>query len=91
MTVHASDIQLVRTCTAYPEQYDAWHEGKLVGCLRLRGGWFYAACPDLDGDYVYDMRDPVMGGVFATDAERDRHLNAARAAIARWLNARDDR
>ena len=33
-------IELVKTCGACPEQYDAYFEGYQVGYLRLRHGTF---------------------------------------------------
>lgn len=76
----AAQITLNRTCHACPEQYDAFLDGKQVGYLRLRHGYFYASVPDVGGEVVYEA-EPEGDGIFA-DHERDRYLTAAKAAIA---------
>lgn len=78
-----NDIELVETCGGCPEQYDAFYKGAQVGYLRLRHGYFYAACPDVGGEVVYAAH-PNGDGCFEPD-ERDYYLCEARAAIARWL------
>lgn len=42
-------MQLVMTCPAYPEQYDAFYAGKQVAYLRVRHGVFSVYFPDLEG------------------------------------------
>jgi hypothetical protein len=61
-------IQLHRTCDAYPEQYDAYKDGKYVGYFRLRHGIFtvedadltcyiFSGVPNGDGQFEDDERD----------------------------------
>lgn len=65
----ADDIILVETCGACPEQYDAYYNGKEVGYLRLRYGYFSVRCPSSSGDIVYEAH-PRGDGIFELD-ERD--------------------
>lgn len=85
-------ITLIKTCWAYPEQYDAFQgdfatagetQGPIVGYLRLRHGRFYAACPNVDGQVVYEASTNGDGQFY--DDERDHHLRFAVDAIERWL------
>jgi hypothetical protein len=82
--VSAEAVKLVRTCTACPEQYDAYIGERKVGYLRLRGGAFTVQCPDCDlfGPYVYAAAT-IGHGEFA-ESEREHHLTAAKDAIAKW-------
>ena len=75
-----SDIELVQTCGACPEQYDAYHNGKVVGYLRLRHGYFRAEC---HGSTVYETAT-IGDGCFDGD-EREKHLRKAKKAIRRAL------
>jgi hypothetical protein len=76
-------IELIETCGACPEQYDAVFEGKMVGYLRLRHGYFYVQCPDVGGTTVFEAR-PNGDGLFEYE-EREMYLNAAKTAILDWL------
>lgn len=78
-------ITLKRTCFACPEQYEAVKDGKQVGYLRLRHGYFYAECPDVGGEMVYQAA-PYGIGSFA-DNERERYLTEALFAISDWTKA----
>lgn len=75
-------INLMLTCSAYPEQYDAFLNKELVGYLRMRHGSFSVECPDIGGDCVYKAF-PKCDGSF--DDERDYHLRFAVKAIEDWL------
>ena len=75
-------VVLRKTCSACPEQYDAYSNGKKVAYLRLRHGYFATECPDVYGAIVYQACTKG-DGLFAED-EREEHLNAAKAAIVRW-------
>jgi hypothetical protein len=78
-------IELVRTCEACPEQYDAMLDGKQVGYLRVRWGYFTVLCPDGRGRVVFDAAiGGSLQGCFA-DVDRESYLNSARFAIARWV------
>lgn len=81
----AKDIELVQTCGACPEQYDAFYDGKRVGYLRLRHGSFRVEVPDCGGDTVYSA-NPKGDGVFSGD-ERDKYLRKARKAIAKHIRS----
>ncbi len=69
-------IELVETCGACPEQYDAFYEDEEVGYLRLRHGYFRA---EYRGRLVYDA-NTIGDGLFEYE-ERDEHLTKARKAI----------
>lgn len=72
--------QLTCTCCACPEQYDVFDkDGKQVGYLRLRNGYFRADFPDCGGETVYEA-DTLGDGVF-DDEERLPELTKAVAAL----------
>lgn len=75
----AEKIELVQTCGACPEQYDAFIDGELVGYLRLRHGYFTVQYPNVSGELVYSA-EPKGDGLFEYD-EREGYLAAARLAI----------
>lgn len=78
-----SEINLVITCGACPEQYDAFDAGgNQVGYLRLRHGAFSVECPDVGGEFVYQAY-PNGDGMFTED-ERDFYLEAAKEAIVKY-------
>lgn len=74
-----TEVRLVQTCAACPEQYDAFIGGRQVGYLRLRHGWFTVEVPDVGGELVYSA-ETIGDGAFDV-SERDMHLGAAKAAI----------
>ena len=76
--------KLVKTCSACPEQYDVFKDGKQFGYLRLRNGHFYASVPDCSAEVVYEA-SPVGDGMFDDD-ERDMYLTEAIEAIDRYYN-----
>lgn len=69
-------IELIQTCGACPEQYDAYFEGNEVGYLRLRHGYFRA---EYLGEVVYDA-NTIGDGIFDCD-EREGHLDNTKRAI----------
>jgi len=77
--IDTGDYQLKLTCSACPEQYDVFKDGKQVGYLRLRHGHFYASIPDVDGKTVYEGY-PNGDGSFEED-ERKQFLTEAIIAI----------
>ena len=77
------DIDLVLTCGACPEQYDAFYRRARVGYLRLRHGYFDVVCPDVGGESVYEAT-PQGDGMFESE-ERETYLQFAREAISRWV------
>ena len=74
-----SEINLIMTCGACPEQYDAIYQGKTIGYLRLRHGYFSVDYSDCGGETVYSA-NPKGDGIFESE-ERDFYLNKARKAI----------
>lgn len=77
--VFPEGVTLVQTCSACPEQYDAFFDDRLIGYLRLRHGWFYAAYPDVSGEAVYGTETKGDGCFDMT--ERADHLEAAVKAL----------
>lgn len=73
------EIELIKTCDACPEQYDARIGSALVGYLRLRHGYFYVQYPWCGGKLIYEAH-PEGDGIFE-EHERDRYLIAAKEAI----------
>jgi hypothetical protein len=82
--MNAEDILLTQTCSACPEQYDAFLNGKQVGYLRLRHGLFYVAYPDAAGIRIYEA-EPEGDGIFE-EHERERYLTEAKLAIINKLS-----
>lgn len=80
------EIELVMTCGACPEQYDAFYNGSEVGYLRLRHGSFSVYC---EGEEVYSAQ-PKGDGIFEPD-ERDYYLNQARIAIYNAIHGIDEK
>lgn len=78
-----SEITLTQTCSACPEQYDAYKDGQVVGYLRLRHGYFFVQCPWVGGECVYQT-ETKGDGIFESE-EREVHLKAAIEAIEKWL------
>lgn len=76
-------IELVCTCGACPEQYNAFIDGKQVGYLRLRHGYFRVDYPECNGETIYTA-NPDGDGIF-TDTERDYYLAEAKRAIIKKL------
>lgn len=76
-------IRLKKTCDVCPEQYDAIKDGRTVGYLRLRHGYFSVECPDVCGDLVYSG-SPRGDGCFDDD-EREFYLWRALHEIDDWL------
>ena len=71
-----NSIELVMTCGACPEQYDALYEDEEVGYLRLRHGRFSVEYKDT---VVYEA-SPKGDGIFDDD-EREGFLTEAKKAI----------
>lgn len=81
--------RLEKTCSACPEQYDVFANDQQVAYFRLRHGHFYAACPDVGGDIVYEA-DPKGDGLF-DDEERVKYLTEAILAVQEYyINRRWD-
>lgn len=70
---------------AFPEQYDAFLDGKKVGYLRLRHGKFTVEFPDAGEELLYEA-NPKGNGMFDDD-ERDFYLNQAKKRIEERLKA----
>ncbi len=84
------DIELIRTCEACPEQYDAMLDGQRIGYLRLRWGWFTVTCPGVSGKEVYEKQTGGgLAGMFENDEQRKKQLKKARKAIAKWVRDHD--
>jgi len=77
------NIELIMTCSACPEQYDAYYNNLLVGYLRLRHGEFTVTFPNVGGELIYSA-EPEGDGCFE-DHERDYFLMEAEKAILHKL------
>lgn len=73
------DIELVKTCSACPEQYDAFIKNKQVGYLRLRHGRFRVDYPSCGIETIYESF-PDGDGMFE-DYEQGYFLYMAKKAI----------
>lgn len=73
-------IKLVKTCDAYPEQYNAFYGGKQVGYLRVRHGVFQVFYPDANSEEVIFETQTIKDGEF-DDNERVYCLEDAKKAI----------
>ena len=76
-----TDIQLVQTCRACPEQYDAIRDGERVGYLRLRHGRFTVQLEGPGGPLVHEAEIGDGLGVFENEGQRDFQLRLAVNAI----------
>lgn len=81
------DIELVKTCSCAPEQYNAYVGEKLVGYLRLRHGVFRVDFPDCGETTIYQAY-PKGDGIFCED-EREGYLNEAKALLKEWVEDTD--
>jgi hypothetical protein len=72
-------IELVCTCGACPEQYDAFYDGQYVGYFRLRHGYFRVEHPDCGDETVLGMYTDG-DGIFDSE-ERMRCLSLGCLAI----------
>lgn len=80
MSINPDDIRLEQTCSACPEQYDAYYGGRVVGCLQLRWGRFRV---DYGVDTVYSVNiEAGLLGIFEDEAQRQRFLRKAQRIIA---------
>lgn len=85
------DIILVKTCSACPQQYDAFIKDvfaadglKQVGYLRLRHGYFRVEYPFCGGKIIFED-NPDGDGCF-TDREEEDYLEKAKLAIVDKIN-----
>lgn len=79
---------VIQTCGACPEQYDVFKDGKQVGYLRLRHGYFRVNYPNPGGEIIYEA-EPKGDGIFESEKERDFYLDAATKAISKKINGID--
>lgn len=82
--MNIDQIELVMTCAACPEQYDAFYEGKKVGYLRLRHGEFRVDFPECGDETIFYSEEMQGDGKFEDD-ERDEFLLKAKQAIVKRL------
>ncbi len=75
-----SDINLIKTCDACPEQYDAYNiiTNEKIGYLRLRGGCF--TVQNANNKTIISAY-PLGDGMFTPD-EREGYLNMAKEFLA---------
>ena len=75
-----SDINLIKTCEACSEQYDAYNSktNEKIGYLRLRGGRFTVQNAN---EEVIISAYPLGDGMFTSD-EREGYLNMAKEYLA---------
>ena len=74
--------KIVRTCYAYPEQYDVYAGDIQVAYLRLRSGRFTAVVPDVGGKIIYTAY-PRGDSEFCDD-ERLPYMKEAISKIQEW-------
>lgn len=72
------ETKLIKTCEAYPEQYDFYLDDRKIGYLRLRWGYFRAEYVP-SGETAYEAY-PKGDGIFDSD-ERDYYLKRALDAL----------
>ncbi|MBW2595126.1 MAG: hypothetical protein JRC93_03990 [Deltaproteobacteria bacterium] len=80
-----AELTLVQTCSAMPEQYDAFDaNGDKVGYLRFRFGGFTVVCPDVGGELVYSWES---GDRWQGELLPKEHIINALDAISDWMEA----
>jgi hypothetical protein len=72
-------LELQMTCSACPEQYDVFKDGKQVAYYRLRHGEFSVDYPECGGETIYEA-EPSGDGIF-DDNERLVYLSKAMRAL----------
>lgn len=82
-------IKLVPLCGSCPEDYDAYWQGKRIGYLRLRHGYFRASCPDVSGDLVYHVYVGDELDHFPSEL-RNHYISEALKAICRKQGLPED-
>lgn len=85
MFLTINDVELIKTCHACPEQYDAFFQGKRIGYLRLRHGEFRVDYPDCGDETIYYSQEMLGDGKFE-DSEREHFLLKAKEAIVKKFN-----
>jgi hypothetical protein len=89
--INGATYTLILTCSACPEQYDVLLDGKLVGYLRLRHGYFaaYALPNNISNREFKNMKDVyesyTIGDGMFDDAERDPELKKSIVAIDKFV------
>lgn len=87
MNLNILGIELVCTCGACPEQYDAFIDGEMVGYFRLRHGRFRVEYPDSGGDTLI-FESTIGDGIFD---ESERMDCLTRGCVAILLRRAEDR
>lgn len=72
-------LELKITCSACPEQYDVFKDGKQVAYYRLRHGYFTVDYPECGGEEILNEY-PNGDGIF-DDNERLLYLSKAMRAL----------
>jgi hypothetical protein len=84
--IDLNGYELKMTCSACPEQYDVFKDGKEVGYIRLRFGNFTCSAVLENGGWseeeYHEKLDDEWSGCFDDDMERSRYLEKA----IEWLN-----
>ena len=79
-------LTMVQTCSAAPEPYDVFKDGKPAGYLRVRWSGFTVDFPTASDECLYD--DSVDGFAAFSDAEREpKMLMAVDLILARLARA----
>ena len=75
-----ADINLIKTCNARPEEYDAYNAitNEKIGYLRLRNGRFTVQNAN---EEIIISAYPLGDGMFTPD-EREGYLNMAKECLA---------
>lgn len=82
MNLNILGIELVCTCGACPEQYDAFIGDEMVGYFRLRHGRFRVEYPDTGGDILIS-ESTIGDGIFDEEERMDCLTRGCRAIISR--------
>lgn len=82
------DVVLKKTCSACPEQYDAYLDGKKVGYFRLRGGYFRVDAEECGGPTVYEAthEQGLLGDGMFEPQEREKFLTEGVMALLKHLD-----
>jgi hypothetical protein len=81
-------LEISRTCSACPEQYDIKIDGEPAGYLRLRHSEFRADFPDCGGETVYESEAMNGDGLFDAE-ERGKFIGeAVTAVIDAWTKTK---
>jgi hypothetical protein len=82
-------LKIEMTCSACPEQYDVFKDGRQVGYFRLRHGEFRVDYPECMEETIFEAQ-PNGDGIFHNDERLNYMAKAMRALLEKLESCRKD-